>query len=187
MGVQSPRGELGSTKRGRRPRAAPWWVGFGWIVVRTQGEIHGWRQFRSGFVSCAFSFPVATRTRMEILSLVEQEIVMLERATRPKTEGGLSGTVDVDLAKKFPALAAHLCQAAWEDGDLRQTSTLAIFTGDGCWKACLRDRELGLCLWVAAKSFAALPGVLEAALGDPGTVWRVDRQASGAQASRKRK
>lgn len=187
MSSTGPRGENVSTGGRKKRRTPPWWCSLGWVVVRHAESLYGWRTFKSGHTSSAFTVEIGSKPVLALLNEIEREITMLQRATRPKTEGGVTCVQDADLAKKCPALAAHLCQTTWEDGEARQTSTLSIFTGDGCFKACLRDRELGLCLWVAAKCYAALPLALEAALTDPNTVWRVDRQTPGVQASRKKK
>jgi len=187
MGKQLARGGQEATRPRRGRLSRPWWEQFGWVVVCSGCQVFGWRQYRSGHVSSSFSFPVGDQTRLELLGMVECEIAMLQRATRPKVEGGSGTVLDADFLKKFPCLAAHLTQVCWDDGEVRQTSTLSIFTGDGCFKACLRDREQSLCLWIAAKTFADLPKVLEAALVDPNTVWRFDRANPGQVATRKKK
>lgn len=171
----------------RRLLQSPWWTQFGWVVTCANGQVYGFRRFRSGHVASPFSFPLAGLVGLEFLNKVEREIHMLSRAAKPKVEGGVNLVIDPAFAKIAPILAAHLTQGAWEDGAPRQLSTLTIFCGEGSWKACLRDRELSLCLWCAAKTFAELPRVLEAALGSPETVWRADRRTDAETASRKRK
>lgn len=91
---------------------------------------------------------------------------------------------DERYEKKCPTLWQHLTSLTWDDGSVRQTSSLLIFAGDGLLKAMLRDREASLCLWVAADGIEKLLLVMEAALNDPQAEWRVDRAAEGQQASR---
>lgn len=171
---------------GRRA-TRPWWVSAGWFVTWDRRRVYGWRQWRGGHVTRPFSFPHRGRSYLTVLGDIERTIAMLQKSTKPKVDGAAPQVVDPGLAKRCPALAAHLCQSLWDDGSPRQTSTLSVFTGDGAWKACLRDRENHLCLWVAATSFDRLTGALETALGDENTVWRHDRQVPGETASRTRK
>lgn len=91
---------------------------------------------------------------------------------------------DERYEKKCPTLWAHLTSLQWDDGTPRETSSLMIFAGDGMLKAMLKDREAGLCLWVASDGLEKLLLVLEAALNDPQQEWRVDRQSKDQQASR---
>lgn len=174
------------TVNGRRS-TAPWWKHFGWVVVWDRWRVYGWRQWRAGNVSRPFSFPHRGRSYLDMLRDIERVIEVLTKSTAPRVDGAAVAVSDPALSKKYPMLAAHLTQATWEDGSPRQVSTMSIFTGDGAWKACLRDRERGLCLWVAATAFERLPGALETALGDENTVWRADRQQPGDVASRTRR
>jgi len=164
----------------------PWWSERGWTVVGTASTLFGWRQYSTGHLSSVFEVARDDQPELTLLSLVEREITMLTRATAPRVEGVANGVVDPDLSKRHPTLAAHLCQVAWEDGTPRLPSTLSVFTSDGVFKACLRDRVANICLWVAAKSFGKLADALEAALNDPNTVWRADRQRDGDVASRRK-
>lgn len=113
---------------------------------------------------------------------------MLEKPANRKV-AGISAELprDVRAVKEYPLLWDHLSQRKWADGSPRQTSSLMIFEQDGVLKAMLRDKDAGLCLWVASKSLYGVLGALEAALGDPEAEWRVDRQAEGQQAKRVKK
>jgi hypothetical protein len=48
----------------------------------------------------------------------------------------------------------------------------------------LKDRDAGLCLWIAAPTLLGLFEALELALCDAETEWRVDRQFEGQPAKR---
>lgn len=111
---------------------------------------------------------------------------MMKKDAQTRRVQGVSPLLvkDERYEKKCPTLWAHLTAVQWDDGTARQTSSLLIFTGDGCFKAMLRDREAGLCLWVAADGLEKLLLVMEAALNDPQQEWRIDRQTAEQTASR---
>lgn len=92
-----------------------------------------------------------------------------------------------NLAETHPNLSEHLTATQYEDGSPRQTSTILAFAQDGLWKACLRDREEGRCLWVAASAYELLIDALEAMLCDPEAIWRDDRLSGQQSASRQKK
>jgi len=114
--------------------------------------------------------------------------MLLTKGAQRKIAGGTVEVVtDEEWSTLYPLLFAHLTQPTWEDGSARQVSTLTWFADGGTVKALLKDREGGVCLWGAAKSFTDMPGVLEALLGDPTAEWRVDRQVAGQKATRVKK
>jgi len=94
---------------------------------------------------------------------------------------------DPAFANPYPILWSYLTQMKWEDGSPRQTSSLLIFADDGVLKAMLRDREVGLCLWVAGATVQGLWDALEGALTDPRADWRADRKFEGDPAKRQRR
>lgn len=125
--------------------------------------------------------------RMPCPEIEEALLMGLSRPTKPPTGNGgyaaPSGPGDEDV----PLLVEYLSATTYDDGTPRQTSTLLLMAQDGAWKACLRDREQGMCLWVAAPSFGALIGVVEASLGLPDAPWRLDRASGHPTASRQPK
>lgn len=110
--------------------------------------------------------------------------------TVKKPEGrkvaGIAGQVaEVDeWAIAYPLLFEHMTAVKWDDGTSRQTSSLTLFQQDGVVKAILKDKEAGLCLWVASPGVGTLFPVLEAALASSETEWRVDRHQGGESAKR---
>jgi len=104
-----------------------------------------------------------------------------------RSQPGPRVLTDPGFAKKHPLLWSYLTQTAWEDGTARLTSSLLIFSDDGTLKGMLRDREAGLCLWVAGATFGGLLEALEGSLGDPRADWRQDRQQAGQTAKRQAK
>lgn len=91
---------------------------------------------------------------------------------------------DPEAAKRWPLLLAYLTQDKWDDNTPRQPSSLLLFGDGGLIKLMLRDRDAALCCWVACPTLSDGFDAMEAALGDPGTDWRVDRQQPGQAAKR---
>lgn len=96
---------------------------------------------------------------------------------------------DPDLRERFPTLYDYLTSLTYdgEDGGVRTVSTLLVFAADDVFKACLRDRDEGVCLWVAGRTFGDLLRVLEDELANDTGVWRLDRAAGHQVAARKPK
>lgn len=110
---------------------------------------------------------------------------MLKPPGDRKVTGGVSAlTPDPTFQRKFPILWEYLTKTTFDDGTPRDTSSVLVFLDAGTWKLMLRDKTAGLCLWVAAKTPTVVWEALEAALGDPSTEWRVDRQQAGQTAKR---
>lgn len=156
-----------------------------------------WREFRLyGVLYSWFGVPIAWESRdvpglggRELLVVVSELAMSLLRKGEKRRVGGVSGSIiePCALSSRWPVLWSHLTQAAWEDGEVRETSNLLVFAQDGMLKAMVRDKEEGLCLWMAGGSLTELLDGVEAALCDPQAEWRVDRQAEGQKAKRVRK
>lgn len=113
---------------------------------------------------------------------------LMRRPDRPSDAMPVGTSANADgLRHGYPLLADHLTATQYEDGGPREVSTLLVFSQDGLWKCCLRDRQEGRCLWAAAPKWSDLFDVLEAALGDPMAVWRDDRLAGAPAAGRQKK
>jgi hypothetical protein len=167
-------------------RSRPWWEEMGVRVFR-QGEVlHLVRYSRRGFPLDATTAYLGSDHFAAWLETVETgaEIVLQKPANRKVAGVASELPKDIRAAKEYPLLWDHLSQRKWDDGSPRQTSSMMLFEQDGVLKAMLRDKDAGLCLWVASKSLYGVLGALEAALGDPEAEWRVDRQAEGQQARR---
>ena len=83
------------------------------------------------------------------------------------------------FAKSYPALAEYLTLATWEDGTVRETSTLYLFVDEGVTKGCLNDREAGRVAFVAGDGVAAVLKSMEKGLVANTLDWRPDRKAKG--------
>lgn len=90
-------------------------------------------------------------------------------------------------SRLFPELTWHLSARAFAEGDPRDPGSLLIFRGDGCWKAMLKDKNDGTCLWVAAATLDGLFAAVEASLTSPDAEWRTDRKGPGDVARRVKK
>lgn len=91
---------------------------------------------------------------------------------------------DPELEREYPGVHEYLTAAKYPDGSSREVSTLLIFVADGQWKAMLRDKDNGRCLWATGKSFEEALEVLEALLQAVEAPWRLDRSATVPEASR---
>lgn len=112
----------------------------------------------------------------------------LDRAR--KIVGGVPGELcvqDPGLEKIAPNVHVALTCPFDEGKGSGNRFSLTIFAADGVWKVILRDKQEGLALWIASKTFSGWVGVLEKALSDPETQWRRDRFSGAEQASRTRR
>lgn len=192
MGVHRPE------RGGRRPllvsrrRDAPrsWWREAGLRAALVGSTVVLWIQTRW----CAVPHRVCTHQNVTgdlagLRDLVEGIAChMLRKSDAPKPLGLEPCVSHSDpMMSSHPALWSYLTQMAWEDGSPRETASLLVFMDGGAFKAMLRDKANGLCLWVAAPALSMLMDVLEAKLLDPNADWRTDRVAPGQKAGRVRK
>ena len=85
-----------------------------------------------------------------------------------------SPAASVDGMSKLPSLAEWMTATTYDDGTTRQTPTVTFWCQGGEWKANLRDRAEGLCLWLSAETWAELVKIIDAACQDAGYPWRRD-------------
>lgn len=161
----------------------------GVAVYRLGDWIHLVRYSRRGYPLDGASYLVGSDAPAAWLETVEVGVESMLQKPANRKVAGVSAELpkDVRAVKEYPLLWDHLSQRKWEDGTPRQTSSVMLFEQDGVLKGMLRDKDAGLCLWVASKSLYGVLGALEAALSDPEAEWRVDRQAEGQQAKRVKK
>jgi hypothetical protein len=120
-------------------------------------------------------------------SFVNEVLAVLKRSATTNVEGSSMGVPDGgEFSLLYPTLWEHLTQAVWEDGTPRKTSSMTFFSDGPVMKVVLKDKEAGLCLWMACPSMDGLFMLTEAALNDTTTVWRLDRQESGGKSTRVR-
>lgn len=93
-----------------------------------------------------------------------------------------SDFTDPDFAQRFPVLYQFVTFPLDDDGNKRQTSTIMIFCEDGQAKACMRERDHGLTLWVSSSSILGCLAALEEGLNETPVPWR----ATGPSGSTRR-
>lgn len=81
---------------------------------------------------------------------------------------------NVDGMKGIASLAEWMTATSYEDGTVRQVPTVTFWCAGGEWKANLRDRAEGLCLWLSADTWGELVKLCDAACQDSGYPWRRD-------------
>lgn len=108
---------------------------------------------------------------------------MAKYVDRPASSGASpsAGSVASDpaFASKCPALWEYLTLAVWEDGSVRELSTLILMVEEGRWKACLSDKANDRTAWRTADTLAGLLEALEAGLAGGGLDWRRPKAPPG--------
>lgn len=167
----------------------PWWREQRVEVYLRNGVLHLIQNGWTGHPIAAHSAESCGLIGRALLARVETLVVqMLEKKARKVSEdGGSVMMVDDKFASAYPLLHSYLTQNRWPDGSPRETSSIILFVDGPTCKAMLRDKDEGLCLWVASTSLWLVFDVLEAKLADPAAEWRQDRQEAGQKASRVKK
>jgi hypothetical protein len=80
----------------------------------------------------------------------------------------------IEGMNKIGQLAEWMTATSYEDGTPRQVPTITFWCQGGEWKANLRDRAEGLCLWLSAGTWAELVKIIDAACQDSTYPWRRD-------------
>jgi len=76
------------------------------------------------------------------------------------------------LSKSCPALHEYLTVGELPGGEVRQTSTVTIFTEGGLWKACLSERDAEATLFASGDTVESCLDNLEERLKAPHVDWR---------------
>lgn len=112
---------------------------------------------------------------------------VLRKVPGGKVAGPVRFTATKEEAKRWAGLIEHLTVTHWpDDGKPRLTSTLTMFFGAQGLTAVLSDKEEGVGCFANAATLVGLLDELEAAVQNPATVWRQDKQATGSSARVKR-
>lgn len=166
-----------------------WWYQSGVRVYIYHDTAYVVRVLRSGWPIAATSTWIDLHDLVQSLEQIEPccEYVMKKPAERRVQGKHSTQLVDQMMTQRYPLLWDHITAVEWEGGEKRDPSSLLIFRDEGVLKGMLRDKDAGLCLWMAAPSFMGLLEAIEGALDDPETEWRVDRVQAGQQASRRKK
>jgi hypothetical protein len=107
-------------------------------------------------------------------------VAMLRKPIKPDASvKSLGDFVDERFSGLYPVLAEYLASGSYEDGSLRQTASLTLFTEDGRLKACLSDKDNGRVGFISADSFLGLLEALEVALSEDSMDWRASKPVAG--------
>lgn len=108
------------------------------------------------------------------------------RTTDP-TAAGYSPAAygDEAFAKKYPLLLEFLSLELWEPGVPRTKGSLFLFLEDGCFKACLNDKDTDEVAFVTKPSFAALLDAVERGLAQGTLDWRLSTQGKARRNGRR--
>jgi hypothetical protein len=163
-----------------------WWWAKGGRAAWRGGIVHAWTVDYWGRPTAYAPVHPLRIAEVGEAWAVEETIAMLLRKEDLEGRGGQAARVLTDprFAGDYPILWSYLTQTKWQDGSPRLTSSLLVFSDDGVLKAMLRDRDAGLCLWVAGGTMSGLFDALEAAVSDSKADWRQDRQQPGQTAKR---
>lgn len=90
------------------------------------------------------------------------------------TSVGSGPAASTEGLSKLPSLAEWMTTTSFEDGTPRIVPTVTFWCSNGEWKANLRDRAEGLCLWLSAPTWSDLVKMIDLACQDESYPWRRD-------------
>jgi len=155
-----------------------------WVVVNGRWRAivavyHHWSrafQFTAGIVPFSAYLGDRSGYRRMIMGF-------LEKSLPKKGPAGPSPAAKCPwLAKEMPAVHEYLTRTELEGGELRQTSTLSIFTEGGQFKCCLSERDAEVNLFASGAGLEECLSNLEERLTASTVDWRkkgggVDRKS----------
>lgn len=92
---------------------------------------------------------------------------------------GQTTTPDEGFNKRFPTVAAYICDDKWEDGTDREPSTFSVSCRDGLIQIAMNDKELKQSLYTSAGSLQEALGLMEKALAAGVDAWRPWKTGKG--------
>lgn len=97
---------------------------------------------------------------------------MKRHAPPPKGKQGSWSCPDPDFGKRFPTIAAFLCDCWWDDGKPRDVGSLSVRMSDDNLTISLVDPENKASCFTTAETLTEAFTLLEAALASGRAVWR---------------
>lgn len=79
------------------------------------------------------------------------------------------------IAERWPNLREWVRADVWPDGGKRVPGSVLLVTGDGVFKAMLKDADQGLVCWLSADTLEGLFDRIQAVLEDGSGEWRQDK------------
>jgi len=133
-----------------------------------------------------YKMPMKVRTLAHPLDahVTSRVILPLERNEMQRPRIGMNGSkVEApwgcdDFLASYPTLQDHLKSSRYDDGSVRVTSTLMIFSDSGVLKICLNDRDNQRSCFVTGGCLKEALDNLEAGLCSDSLEWRVKAKAS---------
>jgi hypothetical protein len=99
----------------------------------------------------------------------------MKRPSPQSVANSVDHASSAEVKKRWPALHEWLTAGRFEeDGAVRAAPTVTIWAAGGQWKGCLRDKELGLVLWLGADTLSKLVDLADGIVLSPDCPWRHD-------------
>ena len=151
------------------PRNSWVWAGRGWIWLECRNKL-GWR-WLSWFERVRFQSEEGMRC---YLSNLVERAKMKRREVKESSAARLHAN-PMPLMTDFPNLAEWLTAASFEGEDgLRAAPSITVFCMSGEWRAALKDKEMGLVMWLSAQTADDLILLAEQMVLAEGAPWRHD-------------
>jgi hypothetical protein len=96
----------------------------------------------------------------------------MKKKTVAAAPGGPAASIEG--LSKVPQYAEWMTATCYEDGTPRMAPTLTIWCQGGEWRANLRDRAEGLCLWLSAATHSDLIKLVDEFCQSSDAPWRHD-------------
>lgn len=87
---------------------------------------------------------------------------------------------DPEFTNQYPNLTGYLTQAVFENGTVRATSTILLFTDGTSATLCLNDRHNSRTVFVSAATFEGMLVALEEGLEEGTLDWKVKGSRPGS-------
>lgn len=149
-----------------------------------------YRETRTGYVLAQSLVPfVSTIGDKQLVELwAEVWRFIMKRPDASTLAAAVDHASSAEVQKRWPSLHEWLTAGRFEeDGSTRAPPTVTIWASGGQWKACLRDKELGLVLWLGAETLTKLVALADGIVLSPDAPWRHDDQAHERNGKRVKK
>lgn len=124
--------------------------------------------------------PMVNRTPEWFLDALEVAGMGFKRRDPAKSPDKLANAWD-DLVdqKDYPNIFAFLTETKYDDGKPRMTGSFSVWTQQGVLKASINDRDTSNVCYVEAPSLQELIALIEQAICNDGTEWKISRSTYG--------
>jgi hypothetical protein len=91
------------------------------------------------------------------------------------------GLTDEDFAMQYPLITQYLIDRRWDDGKLRELSTLTLSAPEGTIQLGLNDKDARRTLYTSAATVAEALELMERAIREAQGTWRPWHNAKGGK------